>query len=109
MKDYTVVETMILGKIKRAMSIINSRDIVYVEYGVFGSVARGDYTAVSDVDIVMLVESMPSRYDLAELRCDLEEIGCDFVILYKRNFDVPETVFQKEVKRDYRRLRVYGE
>ena len=109
MEGCTVAETRVLEKVKRAMSIINSRNIVYVEYGVFGSVARGDYTAVSDVDIVMIVEQMPLRYTLAELRCDLEEIGCDFAILYKRNFDAPKTVFQKEVKRDYRRLKVYGE
>ena len=91
------------------MNVIDAYDINFIEYGVFGSVARGDYKTTSDVDIVMLVDIMPERQVVSNLRCDLEEIGCDFAILYKHNYEQPKTTFQREIKRDYRRLKLYGE
>ena len=103
------VEQMMLEKINKAIKIIDSYDIKYIEYGVFGSAARGDYKITSDVDIAMLVDTMPEKMVLSNLRCDLEAIGCDFAILYKHNYEQPTTAFQREVKRDYRRLKLYGE
>jgi predicted nucleotidyltransferase len=49
-----------------------------VRAGVFGSVARGEASAVSDVDFLVELERGRSLLDLAGLQLDLEEVlGCD--------------------------------
>lgn len=41
---------------------------------VFGSVARGDYTADSDIDFLVEFEPARSLFDLSGLICDLQEL-----------------------------------
>ena len=49
-----------------------------VRAGVFGSVARGEASAVSDVDFLVELEKGRTLLDLAGLRLDLAEVlGCD--------------------------------
>ena len=60
----------------RVTQIMRRRGVVRA--GVFGSVARGEASAVSDVDFLVELERGRTLLDLAGLRLDLEEVlGCD--------------------------------
>ena len=49
-----VEESLVLRMIAADRLIVNS-GIKYIEYGYFGSVARGTYDSMSDLDIVIIV------------------------------------------------------
>ncbi len=105
----TEVEHHLVDKAIQGVKIIEEADFRYVEYGLFGSVARGDFDGTSDVDFVMIVDEIPDSTKIAITRSKLEEIKCDFAVLLKSHFDMPNSVFEKAVKRDYRRLKVHGQ
>lgn len=90
----------------RSINIVKESNIKYVEFGVFGSIARDDYDCNSDIDIAIIVDMLPDKRDIADLRCRLEESNCDLAVLLKDSFDNPTSVFHKKVKEDYRRVPV---
>ena len=107
--EFSAIEKMFISKISSAMDIIDNYKLHYIEYGLFGSVARGDYNASSDLDIVMIFKKLPKRAVISKLRLELEEIDCDLAILLVDNFNEPKNAFHKDVKKDYRRIKCYGE
>lgn len=77
----------------------------YSEIGLFGSVARGNYSASSDVDLYIISDTKIDKYKKAELSSDLEELGVDIVFL--TNEDVirnKEHLLVKNILRDRRIL-----
>lgn len=107
--EFSAIEKLFISKISNAMNIIDSYNLSYTEYGLFGSVARGDYNASSDLDIVMIFKNLPERAIISKLRLELEEIDCDLAILLVDNFNKPKNAFHKDVRKDYRRIKRYGE
>lgn len=103
------VEGKIVNNMILSNKLIRESGIKFIEYGYFGSVARGTYNATSDLDIAMIVSELPSRKEMADLRCNLEAVGCDLVILLDSSFSNPDSVFKNNVVRDYVRVGVYGE
>lgn len=101
------VESKVVNSMIMADKLIRESGIKFTEYGYFGSVARGTYNATSDLDIAMIVSELPSRKEMADLRCNLEEIDCDLVILLNSSFSNPDTVFKSNVVRDYVKVGVY--
>lgn len=83
---------------------ILAQEFDFVEIGVFGSYARGEYTALSDIDICVIVKEMPSRYITGWLRDDAEELGADICFITEEQFENSETVFMSNLRRDYRRI-----
>lgn len=108
MREFNKIETSIINRIVDAVSIIRKSNIKCIEYGIFGSVARNDYNALSDLDIVMICYELPDKTLIANLRDELDDINCDLAVVLKDNFDEPKTAFHKAVKRDYRRIEYYG-
>lgn len=94
------VDNMFKERFIKAATIIKSSSVVYSLVGVFGSFARGDYKAISDIDFVMVPKGNPSRMDMATLREDLRNIGCDITFLKEKELCCPTSVFVREVKRD---------
>ena len=94
---------------KKALTMILSSGIKFIELGIFGSYARNEYTALSDIDILVIVNEHPPRSLSGDLREELESINVDLVystLDYYRNSD---SLFAKQLRNDYiRRLR-YGE
>lgn len=101
------VENKVVNSMIMADKLIRESSIKFIEYGYFGSVARGTYNATSDLDIAMIVSELPSRKEMADLRCNLEAIDCDLVILLNSSFSNPDTVFKSNVVRDYVKVGVY--
>ena len=88
----------------RSINIVKESNIEFVEFGIFGSIARNEYDCNSDIDIVIIVNALPDKRDIADLRCRLEESNCDLAVLLKDSFDNPTSMFHKKVKEDYRRI-----
>lgn len=76
------------GLIKSALDTIKQYVPEYEEIGVFGSVARGLYSASSDVDIYLVTKNNFDKYLKAELTANLEEKGVDIVFLSSNDFIV---------------------
>lgn len=100
----TELESNLMNRFKQGSTIILKSKVDYVEFGIFGSFARGDIKCGSDVDFVIIVNDLSNRRLISTLRGNLEEIGCDLAVLLKDNFDNPKTIFAKKVKTDYRRV-----
>lgn len=60
--------------------ILNS-GLKFTELGIFGSYARGDYKATSDIDFYAVVDEHPDRVLSGNLRQDLEDMGADLVYI----------------------------
>ena len=89
------------------VSRILKQNFDFVEIGVFGSYARNEYNALSDVDICVIVKEMPTRYITGWLRDDAEELGADICFITEEQFKLSDTVFMNNIRRDYRRV-YYG-
>lgn len=55
--------------------------VKFTELGIFGSYARGDYKATSDIDFYTVVEERPDRVLSGNLRQDIEDTGTDLVYI----------------------------
>ena len=71
-----------------------------VEIGVYGSYARGDYKATSDVDLYALYERLPSPIDKGELYEEAADIGIDLLICTYETFYASDSIFTKNVIQD---------
>lgn len=76
----------------------------FTEIGVFGSYARNEYNALSDVDICVIVKEMPTRYVTGWLRDDAEELGADICFITEERFKLSDTPLINNIRRDYRRV-----
>lgn len=63
------------------VSRILKQNFDFVEIGIFGSYARNEYNALSDVDICVIVKEMPTRYIIGWLRDDAGELGADICFI----------------------------
>lgn len=89
------------------VSRILKQNFYFVEIGIFGSYARNEYNALSDVDICVIVKEMPTRYITGWLRDDAEELCADICFITEEQFESSETTFMNNLRRDYRRI-YYG-
>lgn len=86
------------------LSRILNQNFDFVEIGIFGSYARNEYNALSDVDICVIVKEMPTRYITGWLRDDAEELGADICFITEEQFKSSDTTFMNNLRRDYRRI-----
>lgn len=90
---------------QKALSMIKDSGIPYLEVGFFGSYARNEYKATSDIDILIVVEELPSRVDRGNLRYELQDIDIDAHFMTKEYFEHDNSLFTQCVREDYvRRL-----
>lgn len=97
-------EDRLINTLKDVINLVENSNIKFVEYGVFGSAARGDYKPTSDLDIVLIVENLDEKELIANLKWQLDDYNCDLVMMLKENFDNPKTLFHHNVVKDYRRI-----
>ena len=88
----------------RCLDIIRSYGFNYEEVGVFGSYARGDYKAHSDIDFCMIISEHPNRVDSGNMRQDLEDIGAELVYVTRDTFENSTRPIYRNMRRDYKRL-----
>ena len=102
------ISLSIAQRLAKAIDIIKLSDVEYIEFGLFGSVARGTYNGCSDVDIVIITKHPIISESFTNLRLELESIGCDVVNITEEHLNNPITAFHKNINRDYRRV-CYGQ
>lgn len=89
---------------KEVLKLIEKYQVSYEEIGIFGSYARKDYKATSDLDFCIITENKPDRYISGMLRSDAEDLKADIVYVTKEYFETSTTPFAQNLRRDYRRL-----
>lgn len=95
------------AKIDRLLPILISSGAV--EIGVYGSFARGDYKATSDVDLYVLYESLPNKVQKGELYETAYEVDVDLLICEQKQFYESTSVFTRNVMKDRKILWKQGE
>ena len=98
------VEIAFNRRLCELIEFIDSYDLNYEEIGVFGSYARGQYKANSDIDICVIGEQ-PERGILADIRCGAEERKADVVFVSREYFEHSDALMAKNIRRDFRRVR----
>ena len=98
------ISLSIAQRLANAIDIIKLSGVEYLEFGLFGSVARGDYNGCSDMDIAIVTEHPMVSESFTNLRLELENIGCDVANITEEHLNNPITAFHKNVNREYRRV-----
>lgn len=94
-------------RLEQAIDLIKQSGIQYIEFGIFGSYARQEYKATSDIDICIIVNDHPDNTVSGLLRTDAEEIKVDIVYVTPSTFKNSDSLFIKNLRRDYRRICLY--
>lgn len=93
----------------KALQMILDSGIEFIELGIFGSYARNEYTAISDIDILAIVNEHPPRRVSGNLREDLDAIGVDLIYATQDYFNNSDSLFARKVREDYIKRLKYGE
>ena len=99
------ISSYIVEKLTDAIQIIDSCNLDYIEYGLFGSVARSEYNGRSDIDIVFIVNELITSKEFAALAGDLESLHCDIAQILLENFNNPKNTFHRNIAKDYKRIK----
>lgn len=76
-------------KIKKEVLNLNLNGLI--EIGIFGSLAKDNFTCSSDSDIYLIFKStVPDRATKGYLRSIAEENNCDIVFVLKKDFESNE-------------------
>lgn len=86
------VEKMFEDRLVEAAKLIKKSGIKYKAVGVFGSYARGDYKATSDIDFIIIPDGEPDRHTVALLKSDLDDIKCHLAMLSEDGLRQPSGV-----------------
>lgn len=83
----------------------NAIDLQMEELWLFGSVARGDYNAISDLDLMVITssgnrKSISVKVELLDVRDDIGYPHVDVVVRTFDNLNSEGQIFNREVLRD---------
>ena len=81
-----VVENDFKDRLNKCVDIIKNSSIKYQSFGIFGSYARNDYKASSDIDFCIIVPEKPERWMMGALREELEMLHADVVKCCKEEY-----------------------
>ena len=73
---------------------------------IFGSYARNDYKASSDIDFCIIVPEKPERWMMGALREELEMLHADVVFVTPQYFEHDNSKFTQQLRRDYKELKI---
>ncbi|MDF2614090.1 MAG: polymerase beta, Nucleotidyltransferase [Clostridia bacterium] len=71
-----------------------------IEIGFYGSYARYESKATSDIDVYVLYTSMPNHVQKGELYEEAEEMGIDLLLCEYEAFYNTQSIFYENVLRD---------
>lgn len=98
------IENYFTEKKEKVADLIRNSGINYYKFGIFGSYARGEYTASSDIDFCLIVHEKPSRYLSGSLHEDAELLGADITIVTLDYFNNSDSNFAQRLRRDFREV-----
>lgn len=100
-----LVERHFKQREREVADLIRSSGIDYVKFGIFGSYARNDYTASSDIDFCLIVNSKPDRRSSGALRESADLLGADITIVSLDYFKYDDSNFARQLRRDFVEVR----
>ena len=71
-----VVENDFKDRLNKCVDIIKNSSIKYQSFGIFGSYARNDYKASSDIDFCIIVPEKPERWMMGSLAGRTRDVAC---------------------------------
>lgn len=89
------------AKERKALELIKSYAFEFVEIGIFGSYARNTYTAISDIDILVVSLEKPARWIRGSIRDELDLKGVDVHFVSLEYFNNSNDNFMNHVRKDY--------
>ena len=92
------------NRLNQVKILIKESGIEYIEVGVFGSYARNEYNATSDIDICIIAKQHPERIASGMLRLKADELKVDIIYSTPEYFYNNNSLFAKNLRRDYRRI-----
>lgn len=95
------VENHFKQREREVTDLIRTSGIDYVKFGIFGSYARKEYTASSDIDFCVVVNSRPNRRDCGALRESADLLGADITIVSLDYFANDDSNFARQLRRDF--------
>lgn len=98
------VEKHFAERKEKVADLIRNSGITYCKFGVFGSYARGEYTALSDIDFCIIVDQKPSRYQMGSLREDADMLGADITFVSSDYFYNDDSPFSNQLRRDFQEV-----
>lgn len=98
------VEEDFRSRKQAVLELIARYQIQFLEVGIFGSYARDDYKANSDIDFCIITEQRPDRIRSGSLREDAEAIGADIIFVSPDYFKNDTSNFAVQLRRDFRSL-----
>lgn len=99
-----IVRDNFVTRQNKVVELIQSYNVDYIEIGIFGSFARNDYKSTSDIDFCIITENRPDRRTSGCLREEAELLGADVIYVTPEYFKYDNSVFAKNLRRDYRRI-----
>lgn len=99
------VENRFHERAEEVGELIRSSGIDYVKFGVFGSYARKEYTASSDIDFCVVVDSKPDRWKVGALRESADLLNADITVVSLEYFNNDDSNFAKQLRRDFVEVR----
>ena len=96
------VECAFKKRLDLVVQLIQKSTIEYHDIGVFGSYARGEYKATSDIDICVIADKKPDRYTSGELREEAELHNVDVVYVTQEYFQYSMEPFAIQIRKDYK-------
>lgn len=81
-------------------------ELLYCRIGIFGSYARKEYKATSDIDFCVIMKRPLSRVVRCELKDQVEEFGADLIFVTEDYYLLDNSVFAKSLRRDFMELRI---
>ena len=94
-EDFKTRYSLMVQAIKSCMSPFD------YTFGIFGSYARNDFTALSDIDFCIIADDIP-RSVRGELSDYAEEYRCDITFLSKDSFANTDNPFINNVRKDFK-------
>ena len=91
-------------RFNNVLDLIYSYNIDYTSIGIFGSYARGNYKASSDIDFCIVTDKRPDRKISGSLREEAEILGADIVWCTTDSFNNSKSKFMNNLRKDYKKI-----
>lgn len=98
------VEDNFKKRLESVLRLIQSYHISYLEIGIFGSYARNEYVAASDIDLCIITDHRQGLKVSGSLREEAEELKVDIVWVTPDSFRNSDSNFMTNIRKDYRRI-----
>lgn len=86
------------------LSLFRAANIPDARIGIFGSFARGEYKATSDIDFCVITDNRPPRGVVGGLKEDFDMHGADIVFIDNDYFSNDQSDFARQLRRDFKEI-----